>query len=397
MINVKLKALFAHELRQAKKRRNQSLSLLYLRFNQKRPHNIHFERLEPHLLHPTTPFDPQIPPQLQPRKASKSKSISSVAQVQSEATPQHPFRASRATSAAPNDPVRPSDPAPTPAKKSEPIYRPPPLICNPELASRVADKFLDIPITVTAQEVLAVAPDLCSQVRESITTQKFATQESEIISVSQDKVDLVEEDDEEAIEGAVLRAIQLNQQASEPPESHNASHNHAVSVFSVNIAPDRSETCVRSLPKCQAPDPARLVMAKDAYSIRSIEPLVDNKPQVECVNTRQAVTVHAKPHTRCCLRFHSHNPEELLLDPVFLLSAVLCLMVCALLLLTLLSLSWIPLALAPFCNLAKTASAAINPIPWADFSPFSKQISHRTSLSKLHWHFATFIAFTSNL
>ncbi|PPR06564.1 hypothetical protein CVT24_001552 [Panaeolus cyanescens] len=72
MINIRLKALFAHELRQAKKRRNQSLSLLLLRFNQKRPHNIHFERLEPHLLHPTTPFDHQIPPQLQPRSQSPS-------------------------------------------------------------------------------------------------------------------------------------------------------------------------------------------------------------------------------------------------------------------------------------------------------------------------------------
>ncbi|PPQ85114.1 hypothetical protein CVT24_012096, partial [Panaeolus cyanescens] len=192
------------------------------------------------------------------KTASISKTSPSAAQVQPETTPERPFRASRATSVAHNDPIQPSDPAPTLDKQSDPAYPHSPSICDPKLTSCVADKFVDIPITMTAQEHLAVAPDLRSHVCESIITQQIATKESAIISVAQDK-DYSLEEHEEVVSSTIL----LNQEFSDPPQPPSASHSHPVSVFSVNVAPDAIETCLPSLPRGQTrtPDPDRLAVA----------------------------------------------------------------------------------------------------------------------------------------
>ncbi|PPQ76748.1 hypothetical protein CVT24_012269 [Panaeolus cyanescens] len=157
------------------------------------------------------------------KESSKSKASPSSTQSQPEAMPEHPFRATREVPVAPKDPVRPSDPAPTPAKKSEPAYRHLPPICDPALTSRVTDKFLDVPIPMTARELLAIAPDLCSQIRESITTKRITTKEAAMVSVSQDKeATPTEEDDEEDIEEVISRAILLNQASQNERNSYKA-------------------------------------------------------------------------------------------------------------------------------------------------------------------------------
>ncbi|PPQ87669.1 hypothetical protein CVT24_007190, partial [Panaeolus cyanescens] len=273
---------------------------------------------------------------------------------------------------APSDPVQPSDPAPTPAKQSEPAYRHSPLICNPELASRITNRFLDVPITMTARELLAVAPDLRSQVCESITTQQVATKESAIISVSQHKDVSLKED-----EKAILRTVLLNQELiSKPPVCHSSSHHHPVSVFSVNGAPDPSETSIRLLPQEHSPDLDHLTVASgspedDILLGRPFEVISEafvqhsqDSSQVMTLSdpdTGQAVTpVPTKPCSRrCCC-----NSEEFMLDSASLLSEcprggspVLCIMICALLIL--LPLLWVSLALVLFKKLTTTASAAI--------------------------------------
>ncbi|PPR07546.1 hypothetical protein CVT24_008761 [Panaeolus cyanescens] len=359
----------------------------------------------------------------------KSKVIPSVSRVQAEATPERLFKASReALPVAPKDPLPPSDSVPIPAKKSEPTNRHLPSFCNPELASRVADKFLDVPITITARDLLAVAPDLRSHVLELITTKTVVTKESAIVSVLQDQADPVEEEDEEDIGESTSTAILLNQEASDPPQRPSASHSHPVSVFSVNVAPDPIETNIRSLPQGQSPNSDRLEVAKDSYSLRSVEiqspaynirlgrpfdvtseAVVQNFRDgsqvmtLNDLNTGQAVTIPTNHCTLCCCHCNSDHPEEFTLDPEFSLSEqrkgaspILCLMICALIL-TLVSLLSISLALSFCSNLAIMAFAAIYRILWADLPPFSKQIPPRTSLSKVYAHSARFVALMFNL
>jgi hypothetical protein len=90
--------------------------------------------------------------------------------------------ATRPTTARPTAPTPPKVPETIPRPpKSEPQYRFQSPLENPAVTQKVLDKALDIPITLSQRELLAVSPDIRRKLKDLTTGRRTATGQAEVL------------------------------------------------------------------------------------------------------------------------------------------------------------------------------------------------------------------------
>ncbi|KAJ7279556.1 hypothetical protein C8J57DRAFT_1037050, partial [Mycena rebaudengoi] len=171
------------------------------------------------------------------------------------ATPEHPFANSRDAAYAPprdrNIGTRPDPPAA--AKKSDPAYRTTAPIFDDKIASKVFDRSMDVPVTITQRELLSLSPEVRAQVREATTSRRVTPSPKAANSTPPIQ---------QFNSGSVLPS---NESVPElPPDAV--------------VVPDPFETYFNA-----GQVPEDLVVSMESSAIRSILPVVDNQQQVESI------------------------------------------------------------------------------------------------------------------
>jgi hypothetical protein len=134
---------------------------------------------------------------------------------------------------------------------------------------------MEAPITITQRELLSLSPEVRSQVRDVTTTRRVPLNPS---TATQNVLQLEEEDKENIDITSTETAFSLPccaphpryRQPCEPPKG-------------AIIVPDPIERYYRSLPPGQAPDPERLIVAKESSAVRSIFAIIDSTNKRECI------------------------------------------------------------------------------------------------------------------
>jgi murein DD-endopeptidase MepM/ murein hydrolase activator NlpD len=180
--------------------------------------------------------------------------------------PEHPYRNARDASYSP--PVIRNVGAQD--KPYTPAYKTLPPVHDPAIATRVYNRAMDAPITVTQRELLSLSPEIRSQVRDTITTKRVfnrdnAPKEQHLYQhgVFQDEE---EKDYYQTLEGF---AIPYTSRLSPPRDAF--------------IIPDPMEMYLNSLKPDEDPDMNRLVVSCVSSSVRSINAIVDNRQKHECI------------------------------------------------------------------------------------------------------------------
>jgi hypothetical protein len=198
--------------------------------------------------------------------------------------PEHPFRNARDATYAPPQPRNVGVPEKMvqPATRSDPAYRTLPAIHDPSIASKVYKRALDSNVTLTCQELLSLSPEVRSQVRDAVSAKRVVKESANptAIHALQDTEDAVTEEElsylfpeeefvlceEFPIEPVMVLSDELPTPFDEPI-----------------IIEDTIDRYYRELPDGEAPDPKRIIVAKESSALRSILPLVDNQLKVESI------------------------------------------------------------------------------------------------------------------
>ena len=186
--------------------------------------------------------------------------------------PEHPFRnAKDAAYAPPSDrnigaPIK----APVVSKKSDPAYKTLPPVHDSNIAVDVYKRSMEAPITITQRELLSLSPEVRSQVREVTTTRRIPNNP---VAASQTTLRLEEDPDKGNLDEGSIEALYSRPccvRKHLPPRD-------------AIIIGDPIERYYRSLPPGQAPDPDRLIIAKESSAVRSIFAVVDSTKRKECI------------------------------------------------------------------------------------------------------------------
>jgi hypothetical protein len=199
------------------------------------------------------------------------------------AMPEHPFRnAKDATYIPPQNrnigaPIKPMQQT---AKKPDAAYRTLPAIHDSAIATKVYNRALETPLTITYHELLSLSPEVRSQVRDAISSKRVPIKDTIPIVATQATV----LQDEELTEEELSYLL--------PDEEVIPYHamNLATASFAKQPIPDEAivvddpfDRYYRTLPAGEQPDPGRLIVAKESLALRSIMPLVDNQLKVEAI------------------------------------------------------------------------------------------------------------------
>ena len=186
--------------------------------------------------------------------------------------PEHPYQNAKDAAYAPpaNRNVGAPFKAPQNAKKSDPAYKTLPAVHDPTIAADVYKRSMEAPITITQRELLSLSPEVRSQVRDVTTTKRIPNNPP---VASQNALQLEEDplyDDPDNSSSETL--------FSQPCCMHNRSPPRGAIII-----PDPIERYYRSLPPGQAPDPDRLIIAKESSAVRSIFAVIDSTKRKECI------------------------------------------------------------------------------------------------------------------
>ena len=159
-------------------------------------------------------------------------------------TIEHPFRNAKDAAYTPPTDRNIGAPAPQANKKSEPAYKQQSMIYKASITTDVYSRTMDMPITVTQQELLSLSPEVQAQIREAITTRCIAAQgNQEQPSEAVNFLRVEDSEDEDEPERPTIPTFTIpNIQHRVPPEG-------------VIIIPDPIEIYVKSLPPGTALDP----------------------------------------------------------------------------------------------------------------------------------------------
>jgi hypothetical protein len=185
--------------------------------------------------------------------------------------PEHPFRGAKDAAYTPPTDRNIGMPITNIGKKPEPAYKTQPPVYKASIATDVYSRTMDAPITITQRELLSLAPEVRSQLREATTTRRIPTEPKEAPTDNQNflQVEDSDEADSKAVPEFPTFAVPYAQHRT-PPEG-------------ATIIPDPIETYCRSLPSGQAPDPERLIVSCENAAVRSVFALVDNNRKKECI------------------------------------------------------------------------------------------------------------------
>lgn len=193
--------------------------------------------------------------------------------VPSPSEPEHPFRNAKDAAYAP--PAERNVGAPEKpqvvAKRPEPAYKTLPPVHDPSIAADVYKRSMEAPITITQRELLSLSPEVRSQVRDVTTTRRMPHNNN---AVAQNALHFHDESDKEN-----FTELSTDTLYSRPCY---APHRHGPPKGAI-ILDDPIERYYRELPPGQAPDPDRLIIAKESSAVRSIFAVVDAAERKECI------------------------------------------------------------------------------------------------------------------
>lgn len=187
--------------------------------------------------------------------------------------PEHPFHNAKDAAYAPptirnvGAPVK----APAIAKKNDPAYKTLPAIHDPAIAADVYKRSMEAPITITQRELLSLSPEVRSQVRDVTTTRRIPNAPP---LASQNALQVDEDISDDNLDRASSETFH-----SQPCCVHRRNPPPHGAI----IIPDPIERYYRSLPPGQAPDPDRLIIAKESSAVRSIFAVIDSTKRKECI------------------------------------------------------------------------------------------------------------------
>ena len=187
--------------------------------------------------------------------------------MQQEPTEEHPYRQARDAAYIPPTTRNVGAIDKTPNKRAEPAYKTLPPIHDPNIAATVYKRSMDAPITITQQELLSLAPEIRSRVRESTTTRRIPKDNTEAHHYLQEEESDI--DNQPYLPSVPHFTIQKAQDRT-PPEG-------------ATVFPDHYEMYYRSLKPGEAPDPNKLFVSLETSSVQTISALVDNNQHRECI------------------------------------------------------------------------------------------------------------------
>ena len=184
--------------------------------------------------------------------------------------PVHPFaNVPDATYAPPRDRNIGALPSILAAKKDGPAYKTTAPIYDDKVAAEVYNRAMATQVTLTQRELLSLAPEVRSQVREATSARRAPTKDPNQVRTLYQDAELPYAIDDLELPPSVVSSFAniVHQPANPPPGSL--------------VVPDFYEQYLSSLSPGQVPQP--LVVAKESSALRSIIPLVDHQQLVECV------------------------------------------------------------------------------------------------------------------
>ncbi|KAJ7236624.1 hypothetical protein C8J57DRAFT_1247612 [Mycena rebaudengoi] len=218
--------------------------------------------------------------------------------IPAPASPEHPFLNSRdAAYAPPRDRNVGARPEPSHTKKSKPAYRTTAPIFDEKIASKVFDRSMDIPVTVTQRELLSLSPEVRAKVRDATTSRRVVPNEED--NATNNSVPPVQQFNMDLPVSTDIFYDSLEQQKHEDErmtaffDSMPSSFVHAAQPApdlpaDAFVVPDPYETFYNS---GEIPDD--LVVSMESTAIRSILPVVDNR------NKSRVLLMAAHKSLRC--------------------------------------------------------------------------------------------------
>src|ERR1700678_3880984 len=113
--------------------------------------------------------------------------------IQPSTEPEHPYRNARDAAYSPpsSQNVGAPNKATGPNKKSDPAYKTLPPVHDPAIAVQVYKRSMESPITITQRELLSLAPEIRSQLRDATTTRRIPNNPQ---NIAQNLLDTEEDD-----------------------------------------------------------------------------------------------------------------------------------------------------------------------------------------------------------
>jgi hypothetical protein len=193
--------------------------------------------------------------------------------------PEHPYRnAKDATYAPPRSRNIGAPVKPIAANKPEAAYRNLPAIHDPSIATKVYNRALDTPVTITYHELLSLSPEVRSQIREATSSKRI----TKINAVPTTDTAMLEE------HGITEEEMLYLFPGEEIVTSETATNimlcdSDYRQINEGYVVEDDYDKYYRNLQPGEQPDPKRIIVAKESAALRSILPLVNNHLKVESI------------------------------------------------------------------------------------------------------------------
>jgi hypothetical protein len=195
-----------------------------------------------------------------------------VSASQPSVAPEHPYQNAKDAAYAPPTTRNIGAPIKAPAapRRHDPAYKTLPAVHDPTIAVEVYKRSMDVPITITQRELLSLSPEVRSQVRDVTTTRRVPNNPP---TTTQNALQLDEDLNEDDLDDATADSMLSHPWCGHkrPPPRDGI------------IVPDPIERYYRSLQPGEAPDPDRLVIAKESSAVRSIFAVIDSTKRKECI------------------------------------------------------------------------------------------------------------------
>ena len=156
-----------------------------------------------------------------------------------------------------------------------------PAIHDPKIAVDVCNRALGTPLTITCQELLSLAPEVCTQLCEAISSRHIPTKDSAPTLMMHEPL-LMDEDLSYLLEDEITLFDQppvpvLVDALSKPTVSSTNLLEDAI------IIDDPIDQYYRNLKPGKEPDPNKLVVAVESSALRLLVSLINNTSNVECM------------------------------------------------------------------------------------------------------------------
>ena len=200
--------------------------------------------------------------------------------------PEHPFR--NAKDAAYVPPVRTTVlPVKPVAKKPEVAYRTLPAIHDAAIATKVYNRALDTPLTITYHELLSLSPEVRSQVRDAVSSKRMPTTDTATPATANANLLREGQPTEEELaylfpDEEIIAFDDVTEFSSEVTMTLAGSVEPDLPDDAI-IIDDPIDRYYRTLPKGEKPNLDCLVVAKESMALRAIVPLVNNHLKVEAI------------------------------------------------------------------------------------------------------------------